>query len=465
MATLVLDLYSKAFPFITNDIRASVSLQTSPLAIVASIIDDTVGHPIRQYHFSGLQRENYQFSLDEIDGAGNPINNLALFSVVPSDIEGLLTRNDEQPQVGVTPGFVTGATTFTFDGAETAPGSGIFKPDYLGWDIVPSELTGRGILVEDLDYSWNKITGVFNLLQAGDIFPALQYYNIHFEPQNISAGNSPSSINDFTIRLVTGNANALSKDFGNKIIVRPTEYLELQLPNITTVPIGRKLMIEGDFIGGCSKIKPFGTNVINFANNDLYILADESISIYAFSRAGVLEWRVFEAYGNFKTVGNLVSSDDVTLNWQNKLLLDGASCDKFQFARLYNEFVLNLPVAQVCNFDDWVIGNNKYLYSLANSTDPSNADMFKIPDRRGLFERNNLNGKAGDYFADSVGPHFHTVILGGNGTGASGDPIYTKPAITDNKFQSLGRARTDALDALAAETQPKNYLTNKYVLI
>jgi hypothetical protein len=87
----------------------------------------------------------------------------------------LLVRNDEQIQVGVTPGLVAGASSFTFDGTDG-------KPDYRGTEIVISELTGRGILVHDLDFSWEQSTGYFQLLQEGDVFMNKTYYNVHFQP-------------------------------------------------------------------------------------------------------------------------------------------------------------------------------------------------------------------------------------------------------------------------------------------
>ena len=115
MPTVVLDAYSKAYPSITNRIRASVFLETDPFALVASIIDTTVGHPARVWHFPGLPRANYGFSLDEIDSGGAVVANLALFSVVPSQIDGTLVRDDEQIKVGTTPGFDSGLNSVFFD--------------------------------------------------------------------------------------------------------------------------------------------------------------------------------------------------------------------------------------------------------------------------------------------------------------------------------------------------------------
>ena len=208
MPTVVLDAYSKAYPLILNRIRASVFLETDPIALVATIIDITVGHPARIWHFPGLPRANYGFSLDEIDIGGNPINNLALFSVVPSQIDGVLVRDDEQIKVDTTPGFNSGLNTVTFDGTAG-------KPNYIGWEIVPSELTGRGILAIGLDYSWDSVTGIFTLLQGGDVLAEGTIYNIHFNPILNPAGGSVPTINDFTTRLVIATGNIDVSDFGH----------------------------------------------------------------------------------------------------------------------------------------------------------------------------------------------------------------------------------------------------------
>src|ERR1044071_3050415 len=120
MSTVVLDAYSKAYPLITNRIRASVFLETDPEALIDSIIE--VGtHSARIWHFPGLPRANYGFSLDEIDGGGGVVNNLALFAVVPSTIDGLLTRDDEQIKVNTTTGFDAELTSVVFDGTDGKP--------------------------------------------------------------------------------------------------------------------------------------------------------------------------------------------------------------------------------------------------------------------------------------------------------------------------------------------------------
>lgn len=88
-----------------------------------------------------------------------------------------IPRNDEQIQVDTTPGLVQNTSYFRFDGAAVPAG----LPDYRGYEIVISELTGRGILVKGLDYSWNYTTGEFELLQSSDLFQHSTWYNVHFQ--------------------------------------------------------------------------------------------------------------------------------------------------------------------------------------------------------------------------------------------------------------------------------------------
>lgn len=472
MSTVVLDAFSKAYPFITNRIRASVFLQSDPQALVASIIDTTSGHPARTWHFPGLPRTNYGFSLDEINSFSVPVNNLALFDVVPSQVDGQLVRDDEQIKVDTTTGFTSGLSTVTFDGT-------LSKPNYIGWEIVPSELTGRGILEEGTDYSWDKTTGIFALLISGDILQTGTCYNIHFNPISSLVGNSYPTLRDFSCVLVTATGNILNSDFGKKYIVEPSgPYIELTLPDLSTVVQGRPLMVEIDSSSqSCVKFLKTGSNVIKFLRGNLFACGKESFSIYKFTRSpGVFEWRLSEVDGNFKNVGQLVSDDIIEPGVFNKKLLDGSSLDIFQYARLYNEFVLNLPLIQVCNYDDWSTGNNKYLYSLANSTNPSFLNKFNIPNRKDLFERNNNVGKSGDYGEQSMQDHFH--LSGHEATGSSGRFIRGVQHLieaakgtgagntTVNGFASTGDVDNSSGNVyLDSETKPKNYLINKYVLV
>jgi len=452
MGTLVLDLYTKGYPEITNRIRASVFLETSPLAAIASIIDATAGHPARFYHFPGLFRNNYKVSLDEIDGGGTVLANIALFDVVPGQLETVLCRPDEQLQVGaLNSGLEAGDSNTLFNGVDN-------RPYYLGWDIVPSELNGRGIMIEGVDYSWDSEHGIFQLLIPDDKFQDLQWYNIHFNCQGQPAGNSYPTLRDFSIELITEDTVLTSDSWGKKLIIEPSSpYIEITCPDIATVVEGRPLMVE---IGGINVVTVkfiLGAN-LNWLRGSLYGMAGESFSVYKYSRAGVPEWRISEADGHFRNVGQQVDEDMIQVDVINKQLMDGSSKDKYQYARIYNEVVLNLPLTQVVAYADWATGNNKYLYSLADIA----TQEFHFPDRRGLFERNNNVGKSGDYQLEAI------KILP-DVKGVKIVPGLTTAGVIDNwEFGSNEFSVVQSYDIVtpgATETRPVNVSKNKYVLI
>lgn len=471
MPTVVLNAYSKAYPTITNRIRASVYLQTDPQALIASIIDATAGHPARTWSFPGLPRTNYGFTLDEIDGVGTPINNLATFDVVPGEIDGMLVRGDEQIQVGITTGFITGATSFTFDGT-----SG--KPNYIGWEIVPSELTGRGILVRGVDYSWDKTTGTFSLLQVGDVFASLNWYNIHFDPILNPAGNSYPSVNDFEINYLDVDTSIDSSYFGHKLIVEPSsDLVKIYLPNILTVPQGRRMFVEITGSGNlnCVEFDTIDGSTINFLRGNLHAYSSESFSIYKWKNpfSGTFEWRVCESFGNFNNCGTVVSHDQIQLGLINFLKLDGSSVSRRRYARLYEDIVLNLPSLQVCNYDDWGTVYPVTFYSLANSANPLNVDLFHIPDRRNLFERSTSGSSvAGTYSEDSIKYHKHKIPstkplfppFGGDLGGAISQPGFNT-VVSGSSSYSSNPIDDSGISVGDTETKPKNYLINKYVLI
>lgn len=467
MATVVLDAYSKAYPSITNRIRASVFSESDPLTIVASIIDSTSGHPTRIWHFPGLPRDNYGFSLDEIDGSGDPVNNLALFDVVPGTLEGLLTRADEQIRVDVTPGLVAGATNFVFDGTGG-------KPDYIGWSIRPTEQGGgRGLMIRGLDYSWDSVTGTLALLQGGDIFSSLTYYNIHFDPAQGLAGDSVPTITDFSQRIVTTNDAILVEDFGNSIIAEPGgPFIELTLPAINTVAVGRVLILEVAKVLGqtvsCVKISKNGSDVINFMDGSLYMMSNETLKIYRLRRPDLSnEWRVIDCNGNFRNIGQSTDEDATSTLVYCKHLFDGAVESSLQYARLYNQYILTLPPTQLVDFDAWATGNNKYFYSKANSANPSNANKFHFPDRRDLFSRNNNSGKAGDFALDSIKTSdlFVQLFIGDSFLGPAGGGWTSGTLGRGQASRAPFNFPIQSVLGVATETKPKNYLINKYVLV
>ncbi len=575
--TLNLTAYSSAFPLITNDIRVDISTQENPLAIVAS---QTVSspHPVRLWSFPGLPRTNYVFQMNEIV-ASIPVYQLAYFDVVPGDLTAGIWRGEEQIKVDITPGLVSGATSFTFDGSggtastvvifnqtDSAPPGGIAvihhntyfdgvpaagdmitatftyslndidpptlgdtitstalagwdletfiddlvsqisatgfpsvsnndygggqwrlhlgawqltcnvvftasisgdaKPDWVGWEISPEEYDGVGTLIRGSDYSWDKVTGTFAYLQAGQVFMPGQWFTVEFEAQTGGA-NSVPVFTDFSMRIITADETLVPDDFGTKILVEPAgDYLELTLPPLALVATGRYLMLESETSQSfkCIKILPDGTDIINFLHGSLYMMLNETLYIYRLTAGERDEWRVCSEVGNFIHCGEIVS-DDLT-NVFNKVLADGGAgdgLDIFQYARLYNEVVLRLPVIQRVNYDSWA--GNQTFYSLANSSNPSFLNKFRIPNRLGLIEKANPIGRLiGSYEPDSVGTHAHNY-LEEHAESYTGGPTSSIAGGGANNITPFSRITLPTGTGISDETVMKNYSVNKFILV
>lgn len=467
MATVTLNAYSKAYPGIANRIRASV-LSWDKLTVIASITE-TGAHLARLWSFAGLARNNYVFSLDEIDGGGIVINNLAEFDVTPGELDGSIVRDDEQYQVGAAlSGLVTGATSATFDGT-----AGV--PDFRGWNVVPSFLTERGILVRGLDYSWDTDLGIFALLQAGDTFQANMWTNWHFDSKTNTAGNSVPSVFDYSIRFVDTTGDIEYDDFGNALLAEPAGvYMEQNLPEITSVPIGRVLrIIFGGITTACTKIVPSGANSIQFLKGNIIGIPGEWIDIVRFHYStGVNQWKVVGAFGNFARVGDTIYCDQIQAQMFGAKLLDGSKELVTQYARIYNEVVLNLPGAQVCAFDDHATGLNKYLFSLAKVGGPDDG-KFYFPDRRGLTIKSNNIGKAGDFEDWQELDHQHEQASGvvpstlfGRGIVARLLGAYNGLAtsVTDLVSKPISSAGVP-ISKIGSEIRVASVLNNQYILI
>lgn len=364
------------------------------------------------------------------------------------------------------------------------------KPDFVGWDIVPSELTGRGILVEGLDYSWDKETATFQLLQPGDILTDGTYWNFKFNCEDSGYTDSYPTIRDFGINRITETTTLDHTYFGKKLICEPVGvYMEVNLPLIDTIPEGREMMVE---VGGegllCVKFIPAGGAIINYLRGAIYAMAGESFSIYKYIRDGVHEWRISAADGNFRSCGQTVGDDQLQPDLFNKQALDGTIANVLQYARVYNEIVLNLPINQLVDFDAWSTGKNKYFFSRANSADIGNAGKFRFPDRRGLFERNNQFGKAGDWLPDQLGNHMHELpFRDGTPGGVAGWGVSSgRPAINwgliaagggtirgitsqparQTSTTTISFYKEDGISLVGGtETNPVHYLINRYILL
>lgn len=414
MSTVALEIWTGAYPTIANDITIKVYTQADPLAVVAEITHPAP-HLADSWPFSGLDRTNYVFRIFETIAGVIQQQLDDDMNVVPAGIGGVNVRATEQIEADVTPGIVSGVNTFTMDGTGGSA-------DWRGWDIDTIDRIGQGPMKRNVDYSYNPSTAVFTLLNVGDLIGPHEWFNVQFAAQTSEGSDSvPTTIPRFsTPKIITANYNInAGSDFGGLLIIRPAgNYLELTLPDIATVVAGKMLDVEMDWAAAanCAKLKTQAGQTIAWlqgARPDLYACRNENFSIFKFiDPAGPTSmWRIYKPFGNFLTVGNSVWSDAEEGDVFNQILFDGAALDIFQYARLYNDHVLQLDPTKTCNFDDWATGNNKKKFSLANGSG-ADANKFHVPDRRGMTDKNS-DGVAinGAFEAAQVGAFSFNLVI------------------------------------------------------
>lgn len=190
----------------------------------------------------------------------------------------LIVKNDEQIKVGTTPGLIAGESSFTFDGT-------LGKPDYRHYEIVISELTGRGIMVKDLDYTWNSTTGRFDLLvynEFPDVFTLGTYYNVHFQPLVQPIFYEPASLIDSSFFIRDINLVNLTE---TRTLERLNSFISKFEPECLKKILGYTLYkaLQTETSQRMTDLV-YGTGYISPINNERYwegLVRDRDISLIA----------------------------------------------------------------------------------------------------------------------------------------------------------------------------------------
>jgi hypothetical protein len=84
---------------------------------------------------------------------------------------GLAYKKPVYLTAGITPGFIAGINTVTFNGS-------VPTDDWRGWTPI---ITRAGIMKPEIDYSFNTVTGEVTLLRTGDKFNNNEDFFVQFE--------------------------------------------------------------------------------------------------------------------------------------------------------------------------------------------------------------------------------------------------------------------------------------------
>ena len=400
MATVTPRIYTGAYPTITNDIKYALYAASDPLAEVASQTF-VAPHPARAISFPGLDRVNYILRVFEMSG-GSPIRTIVDYFNFNPESSQLRYRTPEILEVGLIVGLVNGASSFTFDGTGG-------KPDWRGWNPI-LQPPGFSPWLEGYDYTWDPITGQCVFLNDFVLTTGYRFL-AEFELVNSGADGVPGGRQFTEVLEISEDTTLDAADLGKKILINPSiNYIKIIMPDIATAVQNRVTWFQTGLDTGtpfCVEIEAAGSTEWGFdkaGRTSMYMVAGESFEAYKY---GVL-WQVQNAVGNFLSVGDQFPSDNTVR--VGAVLMAGQSGEVEQYARLYNDFILQLDPSQVVNFSDWAANPTKWSY--ANGGSPN---LFKFPDRRNLHERNtdSSTGIAGVYVPDAILDHQHITQSGG----------------------------------------------------
>lgn len=469
----------------TNAIKMAIYKDSNPTAIVQSITEAAGAHLARTWNFAGLERVMHFYKLLEIDGSGNTISTIiGPIYFLPSD-ETIEWKDAVLIQAGVSDIPGNPGTTWP------TGINNLFVPDFIGWGIEMAERVGLGSLKYDInqpvDLMYDSTTGYLQLQQTGDVWQPEEWFIFRFKPKIMNSGGvGISNANGFSdILVITDNYTLDENDIGKKILIDPSgNYLEVILPNLPLV-IDLKLMyfeMVPSATAKCAKILVVGESgqKIQWLEGNLdalWMCPSENIEFYKRTKESVGEWRINNADGNFKTVGEIIYDDMIYNQVINKALLDGANLDVFQYARLYNRYVLRLT-ANVVTYAGWSpTFDSKYKFSLKDTV----SSNFRIPDSRNVYDRGssgaNIPGayqrmmierhKHVDPYAESFGSPFGDTDLishtkaGSNSTDHDNQWFYTN----DGSEIPLAQIPLNATGVIGEETRPQTRITYKFIRI
>lgn len=402
------------WPTVTNDIRVSV-YNASDLNTPIATQQQNAPHLDQQFSFPGLPRVNFVYKIQEYSIDGDTfISNLGQANFVPANDE-MMYKPSVLIEVGasVIPG--TEASIWP-DGTNT-----VNVPDWIGWELQASGRNGqypwRRDINTQIDITWDPLTGDLTLNNIDDVFQPGEFLYFEFDPiinessGGVSTGGGGNGWSE--ILVVTTDTTLNASDIGKKILIIPSgNYLEITLPDYTDIEANKITWFEMDANATqkCALVKTFSGQNITWleVSSNLYICNNESFELYKrVVSAGVYQWRIQNAVGNFLTAGDFFWSDLTTDKIFNATLADGGNRDYQQYARLYNRHIVRNGGGLA--YASWSSAN---LYTRVKfSLKETSGNNFRVPDfiTTPMYMR---AGNSTDFFPMKLLQHQHMQSIG-----------------------------------------------------
>lgn len=213
---------------------------------------------------------------------------------------------------------------------------------------------------------------------------------------------------------LSGNATLTKDEAGKLIIARATDALTITLADVTTFKEGSIIPVSSfSSIGGVINIQGTGSQKFYDSATGRSVMYMHHAE-FLWLMAGVSDWKIVTAKGNFECAGEEIKSRKIL---SNTLRLEGQLVQRNLYPRLF-EFVQSLTVGQeVVSESQWFSDPFRYrgCFTLGNGT-----STFRLPDERGMFDRmldlergvdiSRYHNYPGGYEADEIKSHAHNVV-------------------------------------------------------
>jgi hypothetical protein len=251
------------------------------------------GNPIQiSFTYNCLSGHIYIIKLWESpDNTPTGVVRNSFSQAVNSNQSSVSVKLDEYLEADVTPGLVSGATSYV-------------NTDWAGWDY-SIERIGAGTMVPDSTIDTNPnytktLTGGFSLIQTDDVFQPDEKFVVRFIPQVLSVPETgaPSSIFS-SGRVITVDTTLTLSDIGTALMIQSaTTKIAIALPSISSVADYSFLYIYS--IGGSHY-----NAVINCPGTDKikYGMFDNGLSQLILGQGEIL--KLFKANGKWNVENDL----------------------------------------------------------------------------------------------------------------------------------------------------------------
>jgi hypothetical protein len=443
---LVVTIYEASSPSTVVDYQAFAAPHTSPRNISFTNVNSVV-HIVKIFE-------------NATNTPGGTIRHQFIYDPSFANAE---IRDDLFLHVGITAGMVAGATSYA-------------DPTLDGWNYSIELRQSYGTLEPGTE--WDKTTSPVGwiLLIDGYTFQPDEVYVLHFQPKitTVTPASPPIVSKIFDEVLLVDDTIALDNTVVGKAVwisgINPS--MEVTLPDITTVLTNRIIPFFSQ--GGAhinAVIKTFGAQKIDWLTGNLSeVVIGKSEHIWLFKwvdplDSSIYNWKVLQAEGNFKTVGEKVFSDLTTE--LNTVFADGSLLDRSAYKRLWN-YVQSLDASDLVSDATWGTGtSNKGKYSTGDGS-----TTFRIPQ---LYATGYLRGvdgvtrKSGSFQDHALLSHKHEQTIGTLVTTLFGRGI----ARLIGRYNGTVNSQTDLTGvpcddsgvAVAADSENRTKNTGQYILI